>query len=412
MQRSFKEFPVLDELICKGSIELHFNTENYVIHQESRSTDLTMWSMFVLMAQSYTDAMSDNIKRSLEHKRRNGEWSGPAPLGYLNKRTEDGRSYIVPDLIRSPIIQRIFTEYATGAYTISEMVQKAKIWGLRSLKGNYLTKSVLHRILQNPFYHGEMRVKGEVFIHRYERLIDKRTFNNCEEVRLGYNKKPLKYAGKGFVFHGILTCKTTGKMVTADTKTKKYKSGASSTWTYLRCWNPENPEKRMWVREDKIMQEVEEIFFSLGIKDKILLSELIANIKKTNQIKKASHNQEVGALKKEHTELQSKLDRLLDLRIDGELTKEEFEAHKLRLKDRQYEISQLLTTYDKADDSFTKSLTNQLTLASAADSLWKGSIISQKRELLNFVFANLELNGSTLCYTLRKPGSHLERGAS
>ncbi len=132
VQRSFKEFPVLDDLICRGSIELHFNTENYIIHRESRSTDRTMWSMSVLMAQSYTDAMSDNIKRSLEHKRRNGEWSGPAPLGYLNKRKEDGRSDIVFDPIRGPIIQRIFQEYVTGAYTITEMTKKAKQGGLRS----------------------------------------------------------------------------------------------------------------------------------------------------------------------------------------------------------------------------------------------------------------------------------------
>ena len=412
VQRSFKEFPVLDDLICRGSIELHFNTENYIIHRESRSTDRTMWSMSVLMAQSYTDAMSDNIKRSLEHKRCNGEWSGPAPLGYLNKRKEDGRSDIALDPIRGPIIQRIFQEYVTGAYTITEMTKKAKQWGLRSQKGNHLTKSVIHRMLKQSFYHGEMVIKGEKHVHCYERLIDKTLFNACEEVRLGYNKKPFKYAGKDFVFRGILTCATSGRVVTADTKTKKYKNGTSSQWTYLRCWNPENPEKRMWVREDKVMAQIESVFWNLGIRDKKLLDQTIAYIKKTSQIKKASHNQELRLLKKEHTEIQGKLDRLVDLRLDGEIGREDFEGHKSRLKDRQYEIDQLITTYDKADDSFTKTLTNLLTLASEAETMWKGSTIAQKRELLNFVFANLELKGSTLCYTLRKPFDSFLGGTS
>jgi hypothetical protein len=161
----------------------------------------------------------------------------------------------------------------------------------------------------------------------------------------------------------------------------------------LRCWNPENPEKRMWVREDKVMAQIESVFWNLGIRDKKLLDQTIAYIKKTSQIKKASHNQELRLLKKEHTEIQGKLDRLVDLRLDGEIGREDFEGHKSRLKDRQYEIDQLITTYDKADDSFTKTLTNLLTLASEAETMWKGSTIAQKRELLNFVFANLELIG-------------------
>ena len=85
-----------------------------------------MWSMSVLMAQSYTDAMSDNIKRSIEHKIRNGEWNGAAPLGYSNERTPEGKSNIVIDQSRAPLIQKIFQEYATGAYTLSEITQKAK----------------------------------------------------------------------------------------------------------------------------------------------------------------------------------------------------------------------------------------------------------------------------------------------
>jgi site-specific DNA recombinase len=67
--------------------------------------------MSVLMAQSYTDAMSDNIKRSIEHKIRNGEWNGVAPLGYLNQPNSEGKSDVAPDPIRGPIIHKLFEEY-------------------------------------------------------------------------------------------------------------------------------------------------------------------------------------------------------------------------------------------------------------------------------------------------------------
>jgi len=126
VQRSFKEYPLLDELIQKGKIELHFNTENYIIHKDSVSQERLMWSMGVIMAQSYIDSMRDNVKRSFDQKIRQGEWIAKAPLGYLNVKDERGRSDIVPDPDAAPLVKKLFEEYATGAFTISEMVQKAK----------------------------------------------------------------------------------------------------------------------------------------------------------------------------------------------------------------------------------------------------------------------------------------------
>lgn len=150
-------------------------------------------------------------------------------------------------------------------------------------------------------------------------------------------------------------------------------------------------------------EQVEDVLRRIGIRNKEFLNDTIAYIKETNQLKKEHHSVEVGQLKKEHTEIQGKLDRLMDLRLDGEISKEEFEAKKLRLKDRQYELNQLVQTYDKADDQFTKTLCALLTIASDSDKIWTGSTTAEKRELLNFLFANLQLKDGSLCYTLRKP---------
>jgi hypothetical protein len=37
--------------------------------------------MGVIMAQSYVDSMRDNIRRAIDQKIRNGEYTGLAPLG-------------------------------------------------------------------------------------------------------------------------------------------------------------------------------------------------------------------------------------------------------------------------------------------------------------------------------------------
>ena len=74
-----------------------------------------------------------------------------------------------------------------------------------------------------------------------------------------------------------------------------------------------------------------------------------------------------------------------------------------QLKDRQYEILQLLRNYEEADDKFTDTTATLINLASEAYETFKGSEMPQKRKMLNFVFQNLKLNGQKLEFTLRCP---------
>ena len=282
IQRRISEIPLLEEPIKAGKIELHFRTEGYIIHKDSQSHSRLMWGMNVLMAQSYVDNLSDNVKRSLDHKLRKGEWIGPAVLGYLNGRDEKGNSIVVVDHLRAPIIKKIFEEYATGVYTLSCMTRKAKEWGLRSKKNFHLNKAVIHRLIQQPFYYGQMKVKGEMWPHCYQPIISREIFMACKDVRLGWNKKPFKYGGKDFLFRGLITCAITGKVVTAETKKKKYANGKIDEWTYLATWDPKNSNKKIYVREDKILKEVEDIFATIGIKDPEILKDTLAHLKNTN----------------------------------------------------------------------------------------------------------------------------------
>jgi DNA invertase Pin-like site-specific DNA recombinase len=90
-QRSFKESVLIDDLIRKERVELHFCRESMVIGKGASSTDILRWDFSVMGAKSYVLNLSENVRRSLEYKRRNGEWGGKAPLGYLNRRDVDNK---------------------------------------------------------------------------------------------------------------------------------------------------------------------------------------------------------------------------------------------------------------------------------------------------------------------------------
>ena len=57
----------------------------------------------------------------------------------------------------------------------------------------------------------------------------------------------------------------------------------------------------------------------------------------------------------------------------------------------------------KADQNFKITVNTVLSIASKAYELFESSNIEQKRKLINYVFSNLELEGVTLRYSLKKP---------
>ena len=59
------------------------------------------------------------------------------------------------------------------------------------------------------------------------------------------------------------------------------------------------------------------------------------------------------------------------------------------------------------DEVFLLSSSCILELANRAYTLFKGSQISKKRELINFIFANLEVDGSNLVYKIKEPFNEL-----
>lgn len=307
------------------------------------------------------------------------------------------------DPIRAPLVYRLFSEYATGAYTLSDMQRRCKEFCLTSKAGKELSKSTLYRMVQSIFYYGEMLIKGEIMQHCHEPLISKAMWEECQAVLHGWDKKPFQYGGKEFLFRGLLTCGVTGRVISADTKTKKYKNGTSTEFTYLVTWNPENPEKKMWVREDAIIKQVENALARLACNDADMMTASIDAVKEANKYKQESHNREVGALKKEHTDIQAKLDRLVDLLAEGVLPPDDYRMKREQYKRRQEEVVGLIHAYDGADNAFGSTMEKLMKVAMGAHKTFMSSKLEEKRELLNFVFSNLTLKGATLCYKYEFP---------
>ena len=85
------------------------------------------------------------------------------------------------------------------------------------------------------------------------------------------------------------------------------------------------------------------------------------------------------------------------------ITTDEYDRKCHQLKARQYQISDQFKKHLKADGTFKITVNTVFSIASMAYELFESSKIVKKRKLINYVFSNLELEGVTLRYSLKKP---------
>lgn len=222
LQRSFRETPLLNEMRLAGKLELHFLREGLIVNQNANSSQLMQWDIGVLFASSYVRQLSDNVKRSKEQSVRNGEWITRAPFGYKNVTLPTGKKIIEVDEQEAPFAIKMFELYGSGVYSFQTIADEMTKLGLKNSLGDPLSPSRVEHILNNPFYFGVMKVKGELYPHKYPSLISESLFDQVQDVMAGHNKTPFKYAGNPILFRGLITCEHCGCTVTGDIKKKKY----------------------------------------------------------------------------------------------------------------------------------------------------------------------------------------------
>lgn len=394
LTRNFRDMVDLDEMRRNDGLEIHFIQEGLVLNARSSGTELFMWEAKVFIAKQYINRLSDDAKRSVDYKLNKGEWVARAPLGYLNQRDKEGHGDVVMDGERALLVKRLFEEYSTGLRSIEEIVGMAAGWGLTTRAGKKVMKTTMFTILQNPFYCGDMVLKGAIYPHRYPALISRALFAKCQDVRLGRTVKRTAQSEKPFIFRGLITCAVTGRVVISDQKKGKY--------NYLICGDPAKPGKKIWVPEGIVLKQVQQAIEQLHIPADVL-EQLLGEMRNVFDSEKAFHRESTGELKRQITLIQTKLDKLTDLLLEDTISPDEHRVKRNALVSEREGLKDRVQQHDEGDDAFRESLESLLSLCSRAPHLFASSSVELKREMTNFVLSNLKLRGTTLCYDYKEP---------
>jgi site-specific DNA recombinase len=212
-----------------------------------------MLNMAFGQSKYYVDSLSENTKRGLRQKVRNGDYPSQAPVGYINdSRTKS----IVVDKKKSRVIRLAFETICqrwskTGRYR-KLFGEERNIHAFR--KENVQIPCDFHFV--KSFYIGLFKYGGERHEGKYEPIISKKLFDEAQEMLKLRGQPERKPQNEPQPFCGLISCASCGMMITGEHKFKRQKNGNVHEYTYYRCTKkskrfsnvPNLPlEKKNWI---------------------------------------------------------------------------------------------------------------------------------------------------------------------
>ncbi|MEK7745312.1 MAG: recombinase family protein, partial [Elusimicrobiota bacterium] len=288
------------------------------------------FNVMAAVAQYYSDNLRTEVLKGMDEKVRQGWPTGLAPYGYLN--VDDKDEPVQPHPEESRTVVRVFELYATGKYTFDALEEKLAEEGFvyRPSQPRF-SRSALSHILNNRFYAGELLRNGNVHAGKYRLLIDRQTFQVCQDILSGKDRRMSHHAH--LFSGGLLRCAHCGFAMTGELIRRKLLGGAVREHTYYRCASnrtgDDHPPMR-W-REEDLEEVLLEDFRTLRMPEDVAEWFRTA-IQAAFQDVGALHQQKKQALAKRRTELVHMQDRLLNAYLAGTIEEAAFQAKTADLK--------------------------------------------------------------------------------
>lgn len=282
-----------------------------------------MLSIAFGQSKYYVDNLSENVKRGIRQKLRNGVYPSKAPLGYENDRNTH-KIVVYPKIAK--LIKEAF-EMFLKEKSFSNVSRFFFKKGIKSRFGKPLDITQIGNILTNRFYVGIFRYSGELHKGIHKTIISKALFDQVQE-KLKSREKPRKN-GLKFVFRGLASCGECGSGVTAEIHTKYYKrTDRKVDYVYYHCTNKdEKCSQDAYLREEEfesqIRQAISDVALPINWKEK-----WFSWFEKDKLVESKLADQKISAIEVEVKSLEEKDNKLLDGYLDGTIDPQVYKKKK------------------------------------------------------------------------------------
>ena len=389
--RNLKDWADLGELIDQD-IEIHLAHEG--LDLRSRGGRLAA-DIQAVIAADYIRNLREETRKGFYGRLKQGLYPRPAPIGYLDVGAGQPK---LPDPVRAPLVRQMFELYAAGEFSIRQLAAEMFNRGLRNKTGHRVPANTMADLLKNPFYIGlcYVRTIGETFEGRHAPLVTKALFDRVQDVFRG--KAVPRLSKHAFLFRMMLRCHTCRRSLIGELQKGR---------VYYRCHTEDC--HGACVRED-VVDAACRRYFSLLMFSEAELNQIREEINLLQGETEQSHVKHRNGMLLRQQQLNLRLQRLTDAFLDGVVDRNVFEERKTALILERRDVAEHIESMDVGSKDLSR-VDRVLELASSACLLYEKGLPVEKRELLQIVMSNREVDGKTPIFTLSSPFAEIAKRA-
>lgn len=381
--RNLRDWADLGELIDAG-IDVHFANEP--LDLRSRGGRLSA-DILAVVAADFIRNNREETRKGFYGRLKQGIYPLNAPLGYLDQG--GGRPKAI-DPVRGPLVRYAFERYATGEVSLHMLLAELHAKGLRNRRGNTLTLTGLVTILRNPFFSGVIRLKsGETFPGIHERLVPSHVFQRVQNVFDG--KKPRRVQIHAYRYRRLFACESCGRSLVASLQ---------KGHVYYRCQTMTCPTTCL--REEHLDDAIANVLARVTLPDNIIdlcKAEIRKATADATATEEATRRQLAGTI----GGLETRLQRLTDVYLDGQIDKDAYQERRsallLELQDARGRLTDSNVSLRKQEAALGKCLE----LARSPRLLYENATIDEKRRLVSLLTSNSTVSGKNVEISFAEP---------
>jgi DNA invertase Pin-like site-specific DNA recombinase len=336
--------------------------------------------------QFFSDAHSEKQRDRKRLAIAGGRVPFHAPIGYLNISAKQGPN-IIPDEERAPLIRRAFELMATGLHKKRSALKTVTEEGLTTTKGKPVSAQTFDKVMRNPLYAGWVTLPSDPSVEParglHEPLVSQETFDRVQAILDG--KKPpvaprLK-SNPEFPLRRLVRCERCGTPLTGAVCTGRNNAHYPRYWCRTKgCRAVSAPKAHLESEFQAFLGQLRTDPEKVGDFPKIAARIWEAKRGSSEQLSKKFTSQ---------LEEQKRFKaNLLTMRMNGEVTREEFEeanaAFRSKIFDLEQKLQELASTRITAE-SFVRFAELQLTDMAH---VWRIASPVQRERVQNLLFEN------------------------
>jgi site-specific DNA recombinase len=340
----------------------------------------------VLLALYLTIPEIENDKNSIRttegsrKARLLGCWTGTAPRGYKNVRTEDDKSTLIPNPEAS-IIGECFQRLAGGMYSVSEV----RTW-LNS-RGVKLSKNQFYNLIRNITYTGKVYVKPykkepeRIVEGLHQRIVSDEIFAAANQVLRNRRRKMIFHEDKSDLYplKGHLKCIKHNLSLTAGKSKGRY-----GLYHYYLCTPKHDNCKRYPIADvhEIVEKKLGEIQFAAGI-----LGSYRSILEKHFKVQDSDRLKEIREFEGELEKLKNRRAVINGRMMDEQITLQEYREMKELVDSKIYKVEKDLIELKGRTAPFKEYLNEHIPMLENLQSYYKNSDGKTKNRILSCILS-------------------------